>query len=53
MNIMAMVLGKFKSMAWIYSPKTQEPIIRKTLLGERGYFETMLKQIKPDLYLVN
>ena len=51
MNIMAIDLGKFKSMVCHYDVKSEKQSF-ETVSTEHGYFETMFKQYRPDLVVV-
>ena len=51
MIIMAIDLGKFNSMVCIYDSETRAHSF-ETVLTERGYFQTLFKQLKPDLIVV-
>jgi len=51
MIIMAIDLGKFKSMVCLYNTDNQEHMFA-TVATERGYFETVFKHMSPDLVVV-
>ena len=51
MNIIAIDLGKFNSVACIYNPQTQETHF-ETIATERGFFETLFKSYSPQLVVV-
>ena len=52
MIIMAIDLGKYKSMVCYYNTETQEYTF-ETVTTERAYFLTLLQHYSPDLSLIH
>ena len=51
MLIIAIDLGKFNSVAFLYNTQTQTQQL-ETLATDRGFFETLFKTYNPDLVVV-